>query len=111
MFDIAPLLGGFSANWFTVATGATPQVLIPPDPNRPILYITNFTATPLLLAVDPAPPASSTGQFIVNSNDTVGFTWIMDGPMSTFGWYLWTPAGAGVAAWTQVRWLPKQIGG
>lgn len=109
MFDISRIIPALDASWQQVATSATPQLLIPPDASRPVLYIQNWTSSPLLMVQDPTPPSGSIGQFQVAANDSLAFTWITDGPMSTLGWYLWTPAGAGVATFTSVRWIPSRL--
>lgn len=110
MFDISRLIPGFQPQYKQIATTATPQLLIPADPTRPVLYVQNFTSSPALLTMDPIPPGGSIGQFQIAANDIIAFTWILDACLPTLGWYVWTPAGAGIVVYTEVRWLPQQLG-
>lgn len=108
MFAIAPLLPGFHSDIGNVWVGASPGVLVPPDPRRAILYVNNITNFNLFLwmtrtDIDPAAP-----HIVLGPDATLRFTWALDGPMSTFGWSAAFASGRNEVGIVEIQWLPEQ---
>jgi hypothetical protein len=111
MFDIVPFLGGFQFARGSATVSSTPALVIPPNPRRPILYVTNNDASNTLkLYIDPV-PQSGLPDVVVQPNTTLAFTWMFDGPMSTYGYICSASAGTVNMSYVEMLWLPEQLGG
>lgn len=109
MFDIVPFLGGFTTNVVITSVGTSIVPIVQAKPNRPILYITNPSTTqPLSAFIDPVPLAGSP-HFVIPPSTTMGWTWTLDGPMSTFAWLAVYASGTSNVIATEVIWFPQNI--
>lgn len=110
MFDISRLLPGFQVFGHAVTPTATWQKLIPPNPQRVGLYINNSASAPINYQPD-VPGAPALGTFhTLPSGSQSAYSWILDGPLSSLGWWIQFGAGSGTIYWLEVLWFPENLG-
>lgn len=108
MFDPSQYLGNFQTVVSTVVLlGGQVGQLVKANPNRVILYI-----SPPIQVTCPlwwvSPPQVGVGQYNAVGGVTVRFTWLEDGPMSTYAWWAAMPTSplTNTIAITEIIWSP-----
>lgn len=110
MFDITRFLPGFQEVTSFPVIGVAPVLFVKPNPRRVILYLSNPSAGPLSIWIDPAVGIGSPPHILIPTLTTWRFTWSEDGPMSTYGWLGAYGSGSDVAGVVEILWLPEQLG-
>lgn len=108
MFDISRLAGYFVTQYTVKNATVTPQVLIPPNTSRPILYITNQSTFTLYMSLVGFPATGTFFEWNVPTNSVRQFTWILDGILPTLGFNVWSSGGPTNFSYTEVLWQPPQ---
>jgi hypothetical protein len=109
VFDVTAVIPGFDVLSFSTSVQITPALLIPADPNRVLLYVTNDATNNLFMAPDTPGYQTNHAAFVISNNQTMRWTWALDGPLSTFAWWLWLQSGPGFVTCTVARWWPRRL--
>lgn len=113
MFDISQITPHFRCNAGTVQFGNnSPALVVGANQNRAILYLNGIGAANgwWLLADGDTGRSPPIWQFA--SGAPQRFTWSLDGPLSTFGWWAAPQGGLAVGntkiSYYEVIWWPNQ---
>lgn len=111
MWSTVPVLGGFQTIPHVVANIGTWALAVPADARRVSLYLSNIASGVANVYPDLPGAPQQTRAFQIPVNGYLHFTWMLDGPMSTYAWWLDIPGGSGSLYWLETLWLPEQIEG
>lgn len=90
-----------------LTVGVTPTLVVPANPRRWLLLITNYTGLGLYLGIGGL--STTTGaQFILTQASTLEIFWKRHGLLTTMAWYGVTAGGSDTVTVTQVLWDPKE---
>lgn len=108
MFNLIEVIPYFRTRTSAVPlTGGQPTKLCAADPTRAIVYFNGHGYNNCWLS-NPPILYTNWGPFVLGVDNTVGFTWLTDGPMPTLEWWAvpTAPFSTPTVLVTEVLWQP-----